>query len=199
MDYKSIANKIIELKNADLEFRQQLVETGQLGKGYNEQMEDLHISNAQQLDEIIDTIGYPTIDKVGKEACEASWLIIQHSISRPEFMKQCMQLLETAVTEKQANPKDLAYLTDRIAVFEEKPQLYGTQFDWDENGELSPNPFDDLTLVNERRKSVGLNTLEEQTEKIREQARNENHQPPPDFEKRQQELKEWKIKVGWIK
>ena len=199
MDYKSTAKKIIELKNADLQLRQKLVEAGQLGEGYNKEMEELHNSNAQQLNEIIDTIGYPTIDKIGKEANEASWLIIQHSISHPKFMKKCAKLLELAVEEKQANPIDLVYLSDRIAVFEEKPQLYGTQFDWDENGELSPQPFDDLTLVNERRKSLGLNTLEEQTKKIREQARNENHQPPPDFEKRQQEMKDWKKKVGWIK
>ena len=199
MDYKSIANKIIELKNADLEFRQKLVETGQLGEGYNKEMEDLHISNAKQLDEIIDTTGYPTIDNVGKEACEASWLIIQHSVSLPEFMRKCTRLLETVVAEEKANPKDLAYLTDRIAVLEEKPQLYGTQFDWDENGKLSPKLFDNLKQVNERRKSLGLNSLEEQTQKIREQALKENHQPPPDFEKRQKEMKEWKIKVGWIK
>nr|WP_321357243.1 DUF6624 domain-containing protein [uncultured Draconibacterium sp.] len=199
MDYKSIANKLIELKNADLEFRQKLVQSGQLGEGYNKEMEVLHISNAEQLSEIIDTIGYPTIDKVGKEANEASWLIIQHSISRPAFMKKCAQLLKLAVAEKKANSIDLVYLTDRIAVFEEQPQLYGTQFDWDENGVLCPNPFDDLTKVNERRKSLGLNTLEEQTEKIREQAKTENHLPPPDFEKRQQELKDWKRKVGWIK
>lgn len=198
MKYKVIAKKIIELKNADLRLREKLVKAGQLGEGYNREMEDLHISNALQLDKIIDTIGYPTIDNVGKEASEASWLIIQHSISRPEFMKKCAKLLALAVKEKLANPTDLAYMTDRIAVFEERPQLYGTQFDWDENGELNPNPFDDLTIVNERRKSLGLNTLEEQTEKIREQAKNENHQAPPDFAKRQQEIRKWKLKIGWI-
>ena len=196
---KSIANKIIELRNADLQLRKKLVDAGQLGEGYNKEMEELHINNARKLNEIIDTTGYPTINKVGKEASKACWLIIQHSISSPAFMKKCVQLLATAVSEEKASPKDLAYLTDRIAVFEEKPQLYGTQFDWDENGELSPNPFDDLTKVNQRRKVLGLNTLEEQREKIREQARNENHQPPPDFEKRQQEMKRWKRKVGWIK
>lgn len=90
----------------------------------------------------------------------------------------------SAVSENKADPKNLAYLTDRIAVFESKPQLYGTQFDWDENGNLSPNLFDDLIKVNERRKSIGLNTLEEQTEIIRIQAKNENQSPPTDIEKR---------------
>jgi len=199
MDYKNIAKKIIELKNADLALREKLVQSGQLGKGYNEEMEKLHNRNAEILNEIIEAIGYPTIDKVGKEANEAAWLVIQHSIGQPIFMKKCAKLLDKAVSENNANPKNLAYLTDRIALFEGKPQLYGTQFDWDENGELSPNNFDDLAKVNQRRKSIGLNTLEEQTKIIRRQAKKENQTPPTDFVKRKKEMDEWRKTVGWIK
>ena len=199
MDYKSIAERIIGLKNSDLELRDRLVKNGQLGKGYNEAMEKLHNTNAQILNEIIDTIGYPTVDKVGKEASEATWLIIQHAIGKPGFMRKCVKLLEIAVSENKATPTNLAYLADRIAVFENKPQLYGTQFDWDKNGELSPNQFDDLNKVNQRRRSIGLNTLEEQTAIMRRQAKNENHKPPADFERRKQEFEKWKKKVGWTK
>lgn len=199
MDYKSIAKKIIDLKNADLVLRDKLVKSGQLSEGYNEEMKELHNINAKTLNDIIDTIGYPTIDKVGKEANEATWLVIQHSIGQPVFMKKCAELLESAVSENKADPKYLAYLTDRIAVFEDKPQLYGTQFDWDEYGNLSPNLFDHVTKVNERRKAIGLNTLEEQTEIIRKQVKNENQSPPTDFEKRKKEIEEWKKTVGWIK
>lgn len=199
MKYNEIAKIIIGLKNADLELRDNLILSGQLSNGYNEEMKELHKSNTKILSDIIDKIGYPTTIKVGEEASEAAWLVIQHSIGQPEFMKKCMNLLEVAASENEANTKNLAYLTDRIAVFEGKPQLYGTQFDWDENGNLSPNIFDDLTKVNERRKSIGLNTLEEQTKKIREQAINENQSPPSDFEIRKQEIGEWKRKVGWTK
>jgi len=179
--------------------RDKLVQSGQLSEGYNEEMKELHNRNAKILSDIIDTIGYPTIDKVGQEANEAAWLVIQHSIGQPEFMKKCAKLLEKAVSENKANPKSLAYLTDRIAVLEGKPQLYGTQFDWDKNGNLSPNLFDDLNKVNKRRKSIGLNTLEEQTEIIRRQAKNENQSPPTDIENRKQEIEEWKRNVGWTK
>ena len=145
MDYKSIAEKIIELKNFDLALRNKLVQSGQLSEGYNQEMKELHDINAKILDDIIDSIGYPTIDKVGKEANEATWLVIQHSIGQPKFMKKCLKLLKIAVSENKADPKNLAYLTDRIKVFEGKSQLYGTQFDWDENGNLSPNQFDGLS------------------------------------------------------
>ncbi|MGQ8338973.1 DUF6624 domain-containing protein [Sunxiuqinia sp. A32] len=199
MNYKEIAKKIIELKNADLEYRKMLIENGQLGKGYDEEMAKIHTENTKILNEIIDTIGYPTTGKVGKEASESAWMVIQHSIAQPDFMRKCAELLKNAVAENKADQKNLAYLTDRIAVFEDKPQLYGTQFDWDINGELTPNHFDDLTKVNQRRKSIGLNSLEEQTDIIRKQAKNENQSPPTDFEKRKREIENWKKTVGWIK
>lgn len=199
MKHKGIAEIIVKLKNADLALRSKLVKSGQLSEGYNEEMAKLHKQNTKILNDIIDQIGYPTIDKVGKEGSEATWLIIQHSIGQPVFMKKCAKLLEEQVSDDRANKKNLAYLTDRIAVFENKPQLYGTQFDWDENGELSPKNFDDLIKVNLRRNSIGLNSLEKQTEIIRKQAKNENQLPPTDFEKRKIEMEKWKKSVGWIK
>lgn len=199
MDYKSIAKEIIDLKNADLKLREGLAQNGQLFEGYNKEMEQLHNRNAKALDTIIDNIGYPTIDKVGKEASEAAWLVIQHAIGQPHFMKKCVQLVEQAVSERKADPRNLAYLTDRIAVYEGKPQRYGTQFDWDENGELSPKPFDNLANVNQRRTSIGINTLEEQTTVLRMQAKNEHQSPPADIENRKKEYDEWRKAVGWIK
>jgi hypothetical protein len=199
MNYEEVANKIIRLKSEDLEFREKLILSGQLGEGYNEEMANLHNRNTENLNEIIDKIGYPTVDKVGKEASEAAWLIIQHSIGQPDFMKKSAELLRVAVNENKADPKGLAYLTDRIAVFEGKPQRYGTQFDWDENGEMSPNKFDDISKVNQRRKTLGLNTLEEQTEIMKEKVKNENQRPPKDFEERKREYDKWRKSVGWIK
>ncbi len=199
MDYKDISARIIELKNADIRLREKLVQSGKLSEGYNDEMMELHSKNAKILENIIDTIGYPTPDKVGNEASEAAWLVIQHSIEQPLFMKRCAKLLEIAVNQNEAAPQSLAYLIDRIAVFEGNPQLYGTQFDWDEYGKLSPNPFDDLAKVNERRRKVGLNSLEEQTRIIRRQAENENQSPPADLERRNRKVEEWKSSVGWTK
>ncbi len=199
MKHIEVAKIIIRLKNDDLELRDKLIENKQLSNGYNEEMAKLHNKNAKALDDLIDAIGFPTIDKVGKEANEAAWLVIHHSIGQPDFMKKCVTLLKKAVSENQANPVNLAYLTDRVAVFEGSAQQYGTQFDWDENGELSPNPYDDEFKVNQRRKSIGLKTLEEQTEIMRSRAKSENEVPPQDFHKRKKEMDAWRKSVGWIK
>ncbi len=197
--YHEIAKKIIEMQDADLVLRDKLIHEGRLSAGYDPEMEAMHIKNAESLEQIIDEIGYPTIEKVGTEANESSWLVIQHAISRPEFMRKCAALMEIAVAEDQADAKQLAYLTDRIAVFEGRPQLYGTQFDWDEHCELSPSLVDDPEKVDQRRKSIGLNSFADQTAIIRKQAMAENQHPPSNLAARNKEAEEWKRKVGWVK
>lgn len=199
MENNRFATILIELKNADLALRNKLIQNGQLAASYNEEMKELHNKNASILDAIMDKIGFPTLAKVGEEASEAAWLVMQHAIEQPHFMKKCTQLLQIEVENGNMNPINLAYLSDRIAVLEGKPQLYGTQFDWDKNGILNPNFFDDLTLVNRRRKAIGLNTLEAQTTVMRTQVAMEKQTPPIDYEKRTQELEQWRKKVGWIK
>jgi hypothetical protein len=199
MNFPKIAKLIIELKDADLKFREKLIKEKKLSEGYNNKMETLHIKNAEKLNEIIDEIGFPTIEKVGIEASESAWLIIQHSISKPEFMKKCLKLLENVAVDNKDYEKNLAILMDRISVLEGKPQLYGTQFDWDKNGNLSPNKYDDLLKVNNRRLKIGLNTLEKQTQIIRLQAEGENQRVPKNLHEREKEIILWKRKVGWIK
>ncbi len=198
MDSNQIAQQIIALKEADLALRDKLIQEGLLGNGYNKEMEELHVKNAHTLDEIINSIGYPTIDKVGKGASEAAWLIIQHAISLPAFMKKCLKLLEEAVSEGKANPIQLAYMSDRISVYEGRPQLYGTSYDWDEKGELNPQPFDDVTKVNLRRKLLGLNSKEEQTKVMRKRAESEGEAVPSDYKERMKAYDAWRKQVGWI-
>ncbi len=194
----SITSRIIALKNADLELRDKLIQTGELFEGYNADMEALHLKNAKALEAIIDEIGYPTVDLVGVDGSEAAWLIIQHSISRPDFMKKCQSMLKSAVAAGQASPINLAYLTDRIAVLSGVPQIYGTQYDWDQYGQLSPLPYDHLPLVEQRRKEVGLKPLKDQTLLMRKQAEVNHESPPPDYHERKSQADAWRKSVGWI-
>ena len=178
--------------------RDRLIKEGKLFDGYNKEMEELHISNAHRLNEIIDQYGFPSLEKVGKEASKAAWLVVQHAISLPSFMKKYRDMIMSTQDLGQHSKEQLAYLSDRIAVYEERPQLYGTQFDWDSAGKLSPQVYDDLVEVNKRRKSIGWNSLEEQTQIIRSQAQKDNNHCPTDLESRRHQIKLWKYKVGWL-
>jgi hypothetical protein len=190
---------MLRLKEKDEKLRAELIKNGTLSNGYNQEMKAIHDSNAEELNRIIDIIGLPTSKKLGEEASNAAWLIIQHSIGQPDFMKKCVALMEIEVENGQADKVNFAYLTDRVAVFEGNPQLYGTQFDWDENGEMSPAEIDDYDKVNERRKAIGLNSLEEQIKVMRERIKIENQRLPKDYKERKREYDEWRKSVGWIK
>lgn len=198
MNLEEISKTILELKKKDDKLRAELLQSGSLSNNYNQEMEALHNSNAKKLRQIMRKIGFPTSDKVGEEASNAAWLIIQHAIGQPDFMREAAGLLKKAVDKGKASPIKLAYLTDRIAVFEGGLQRFGTQFDWDENGEMNPSPFDDLTKVNQRRKALDLNTLEEQIKMMRDRIESENQQPPQDFQERKQAYDKWRKSVGWI-
>lgn len=199
MDFENISKTILRLKEKDEKLRAQLIKNGTLSNGYNQEMKAIHDSNAEELNRIIDVIGFPTAEKLGEEASNAAWLIIQHSIGQPDFMKKCAALMEIEVENGQVDKVNFAYLTDRVAVFEGNSQLYGTQFDWNENGEMSPVKIDNYEKVNERRKAIGLNSLEDQIQVIRERIKTENQRPPKDYEERKREYDNWRKSVGWIK
>ncbi|HCR49725.1 MAG TPA: hypothetical protein PLL64_13590 [Rhodothermales bacterium] len=194
---KTYAQKLLQLKREDDNLRQTLLDEGVLFEGYHAEMEALHNRNAVILGKIIDQIGYPSSEKVGEAASEAAWLILQHAIGSPELMRKGAVLLAQAVQEGRESPVKLAYITDRIAVFEGKPQHYGTQFDWDDRGELSPAPYDALEAVNQRRAAVGLCAIEEQTRLMRERATAEHQMPPQNHTERQATYERWRKRVGW--
>lgn len=196
--YPEIAATLIRMQNNDLAIREQLIAKKALNTGYHSDMEALHIKHANALSLIIEQIGYPSISLVGTQGANAAWIIIQHAISLPQFMKDCFTLLKLAVSKKDANPLHLAYLEDRIATFEGRPQSYGTAFDWDEEGILSPLPYDSIDKLNERRKALGLNSLQEQTQIMREQAKLEQASPPENYKQNRSDFDQWREKVGWL-
>lgn len=182
----------------DLRTRAALAETGALFGGYHPDMERIHSANARRLEKIIADIGgWPSAARVGEEAAEAAWLIVQHAIGLPDFQRNMLALIRAATTAGDAPAWQAAYLEDRICVFEGRPQIYGTQFDWDDAGTLSPAPIENPQEVNLRRAAVGLNTIEEKTEQIRRRARTEGHTPPQAPTKRHKDAEDWARKAGW--
>jgi len=116
--------------------------------------------NTMWLDEVIQQQGWPTKSMVGEDGAQAAFLIVQHSPA-PQFQKKCLKLLERAVDQNEADTINLAYLTDRIRIFDGKPQVYGTQGQSNADGFLIPFPIEDEEHVDERRKAIGLEPIAE--------------------------------------
>lgn len=192
---EALSQELVTLAKYDLSIREELVADGTLGcYGYHPRMEAVHKENAARLSTIIEQCGWPGVSLVGEEGARAAWLIVQHAIGNPPFMRHCLSLLKTAAANDEASPWQAAMLEDRILMFEGKPQIYGSQFQPDKNGELNPYPIENPESVNSRRLKVGLNTIEERTAELREQNARENIQTPPGIEK---QYEKWLYSVGW--
>lgn len=165
-----LSQELVAMAETDLSVRDELIADGSLGShGYHPRMEAVHIDNAARLAAIIEQYGWPGKSLVGEEGAWAAWLIAQHAIGNPPFMRHCLSLLKQAASNNEVIPWQTAMLEDRIRMYEGNPQIYGTQFEPSRDGELNPYPIENPESVNDRRRAVGLNTLEERTAELREQ------------------------------
>jgi hypothetical protein len=183
----------------DRETRARLAASGALFDGYHPEMEAVHLENARTLEDVIAQIGWPGRAKVGDGGAAAAFLILQHAISRPDLQRRGLDLILDAIPEGQANPLDAAYLADRIAMYEGAPQTFGTQFDYDDNGLLSPAPVRDLEMLDDRRASVGLPPMAETIAATRAQAAADNEPKPSaaDLAARRENFEAWARRAGW--
>lgn len=195
---ETLVEELLALKRRDEGTRVRLLESGVLTDGYSEEMEAIHLENAEALETILEDYGWPGVSLVGEEGSEAAWLVAQHAISRPGFQRHCLRCLERAVAVNDAPGWQEAYLTDRIRMNEQRPQIFGTQLDWDAEGELSPWEIEVPAEVDKRRAEIGLVPLAEAVELARRHAEEEGHRPPADRETSLRRQEQWARRVGWI-
>jgi hypothetical protein len=112
---------------------------------------------------IVTARGWPGRSLVGGDGATAAWLLAQHADADRPLQRLCLAALERAVHTGEADPEDLAFLTDRVAVAEGRPQRYGTQF----NDRREPEPIEDPETVDDRRRAIGLSPLAEYTRHMR--------------------------------
>ncbi len=195
---ETLRQEILELRQADQDVRSRLISQGTLFEGDDNTMSAMHEEHARRLEDIIAQWGWPDHPLVGEDGAQAAWFIAHHAISKPAFQKKCLELIHEAVSKGDMPIQAEVYLTDRICFNERRPQIYGTSFDWDEDGHLSPWTTEQPGGVDIRREKVGLPPLEQTIKEMRAQAQEEGHLPPANYQARQQEIEQWAKDVGWI-
>lgn len=185
--------ELLALAEQDYEVRTALADDGSLFDGYHPVMEAVHRANAVRLREIIGEHGWPTTALVGDDGADAAWVIAQHSIGEPAFMRQCRELVDVASAAGAIPREHFAFLDDRIRAFEGQPQRYGTQFRDGPDG-LEPFPLDDRAELDARRSALGMPPLEE----LIAQARASMEPRPRDLAAKQAAARAWRVRVGWI-
>ena len=193
-----IRQALLDLAAEDERVCAALAADGTLYAGYDPRMREVHERNAAALERIINAHGWPGIHLAGRDGAEAAFRVAQHAIAMPHFQRRCLKLLQAAVARGDADPTHAAYLDDRIAYNERRPQKYGTQFDWDANGEMSPYPVDDFKAVDRRRGALGMTPFAQHIAFMKAKWKETNERPPADWHARQREIEEWAKEVGWL-
>jgi hypothetical protein len=116
---------------------------------------------ADRLREVIEEHGWPTPDLVGQDGASAAWLIAQHADFDVAFQRSVLGRMCAAVAAGDADPTELAFLVDRVAVNSDRPQFYGTQVAGCQGGQPALRPVADEEGVRQRRQHVGLQPLAE--------------------------------------
>jgi hypothetical protein len=189
MDQK-LAAEILAMQADDLRLRDELAGDGSLFDGYHPRMEELHKRNATRMRAIIARHGWPGKSLVGEEASDAAWMIVQHDIGEPEFMRSMLNVFRQEAARGELQPKWVALTEDRIRMFEGRPQLYATNMNWNERGELDLGGVEDPDHLDERRASVGLAPF-------RDPGPPSDQPPLKDPVEFRRRYLEWARRVGW--
>jgi hypothetical protein len=193
---ENLKRELLEMRDEDLGVRQELLDADQLGGEYVPRMEAVHIKNAARLRELIAQYGWPGENIVSNEGAEAAWLIAQHAVGEPDFQREVLHLLQNSADAGHCPAWHAAYLEDRIALYEGRPQRFGSQWiDDPRDGRARPWKLAEPDRVNELRASVGLRPL------------HPIPQPGPDIPPEQQVAMrenqrwwdEWLASKGWRK
>lgn len=190
---EALRKELLDMAARDAATRARLAASGELFDGYAPEMETVHLANAKRLGEIIDEHGWPGIEMAGADGADAAWLIVQHAISLPEFSRRCLEEIGRAVNDGLAPPSHYAFLYDRIAFFEGRPQRYGTQSDWDAAGKMRVWRLEDEGRVNIFRAEAGLDPLE----RLEHDADEIDEPPPRDPDERAKQFVDWARETGW--
>jgi hypothetical protein len=105
--------------------------------------------------------GWYRISVHGEEASSAAWLMAQHADRDRPFQRHVLTLLEPLRATHETRPSNYAYLYDRIAVGENRPQRYGSQGRCVAKGVWAPNDLEDPEGVQALRDENDLGSLAE--------------------------------------
>lgn len=127
-------------------------------------------ANVEVLKEIIKAYGWLVVSKFGKTIDNKAWLIVQHADHDPMFQASIAFLLEQLFPLGETNPKNYAYLYDRVCLQYQQlglKQKYGTQIII-HNGKAKLLPFEGtLNDIDKHRKEVGLQPINKYLEEVR--------------------------------
>jgi hypothetical protein len=115
--------------------------------------------NLAYLDSIVGIYGWLGMYKVGEEGSDAMWKVIQHASL--DIQERYLPMIRESVENGSTSRANLAFLEDRIRLYQGKYQIYGTQVVKDDDGIYKVFPIENPDSVDSRRAELGFEPLVE--------------------------------------
>jgi len=162
---KPLKQELLDIYKEDQEIRKQYVlaqkKYGYQGKEMDSLAEIMVLKDSLNLIKIVkilDQKGWIGKDKVGQQANQTLFLVIQHSDLKVQ--QKYLPMMREAVKKGNANAGSLALLEDRVALREGRKQIYGSQIGTNPVTKTQyVLPLEDPDNVDKKRTEVGLESL----------------------------------------
>lgn len=160
-----LRRELAEIRELDQEPRHSVLATYKKFGPKSPQMDSLNqiiiradARNLPRVTAIIDQYGWPGKSLVGSSGSSTAFLVIQHS--NLPTMQKYLPLMRQAAAKGELDKRNLALVEDRVLTYQNKPQLYGSQYRYNSTtGQPEFFPIADEAHVDERRASMGLEPL----------------------------------------
>jgi len=124
-----------------------------------QQMKLHDTQNEARVKAIIAQYGWPGPSLVGRAGSSTVFLVLQHA--NLATIQEYLPLIRQATAKGELGKGELALMEDRVLIFQNKPQVYGSQVRSNTAGKMEFFPIADEAHVDERRATMDLGPLAE--------------------------------------
>lgn len=165
MKYPEYARELLSMAEADqyearnMQRVMDLMPTDAERQAYRQEIADNFHKRAKRMLEILDVIGVPTFNNIGKEAAEVVSLFALHSYI--DEMKKVLAIYEKQfkIDPNSFYKEAIPPLTDRIMIAEQRHQKFGTNWSVTKDGTWFLIPVEDFDNVNDLRAKYDLHPI----------------------------------------
>lgn len=167
----ALRKELLTMVEQDQLIRNEMIESGikHPSKSFEARMEVIDSRNTARMKGIIRRFGWPGPELVGWDGTEAAFILVQHAAH--SFHKKLLPLMQKEYKTGGLSGPNYALFSDRVLVDDGRPQVYGSRLmpvDQWKDGEPTLCPIADEANVDMRRAAVGLSSLAEYREFLRQ-------------------------------
>jgi hypothetical protein len=167
----ALRKELLAMVEPDQNIRKEMIKNGvnRPSKATLGRMDEIDSRNTARMKSIIKEYGWPGPGLVGWDGTEAAFILVQHADH--SFQKELLPLMQKEYRAGDLSGPNYALFIDRVLVEDGRPQVYGSRakhFDQWKMGEPVLYPIEDEANVDKRRAEVGLSSLAEYREFLKQ-------------------------------